>query len=55
MKASHLLANMWCTFPIQLGSMGLCMGPGEVSPLMGSRNETLKASAILRHLKPKNS
>ena len=55
MWASHLLANMWCAFPMQLGSIGLCMGPGGVSPLMGFRNEALKAPAILRHLNPENS
>ena len=55
MQASHLLANMWCAFPMQLGTMGLCMGPGGMNPLAESRNETLKAPAILSYLNPENS
>ena len=42
-------------FPNAAGIHGLCLGPGGVIPLMGSRNETLKAAAISRHLKPENS
>ena len=38
-----------------LGSMVLCMGPGGVKPLMGSRNETLKAPAISSYLNPEDS
>ena len=37
---------MLSAFPMQLGSMGLCMGPGGVNPLMWSRNEILKAPAV---------
>ena len=35
MQAGHLLAKMRCALPIQLESMGPCMGPSGVSPSDG--------------------
>ena len=37
------------------GINGTCMGSGDVSPLMGSRNETLRAPTILGYLKSENT
>ena len=36
-------------FPLQLGSMGICMDPGGVKPVMESRNYNPKAPAISRY------
>ena len=55
MQASHLSANVWYALPMELESMGLCIEPGGVSLLIGSTNETLKAPAMLRRLKPENN
>ena len=36
-------------FPMQLGFIETCMGPGGVKPVMESRNDNLKAPAISRY------
>ena len=41
--------------PTQLGSMGQCVGPGNVSPLVGTRSKAPKVPTILRYFKLENS
>ena len=41
------------TLPTQLGSMGHCVGPGNVSPVDGTRDNAPKVSTILRYFKLK--
>ena len=48
MQAGHLLAKMRCALPIQLGSMGPCMGPSGVSPSDGFQKWSPKSSSFVK-------
>ena len=41
--------------PTQLGSMGHCVAPGNVGPLVVTRGKAPKTPTILRYFKLKNS